>query len=185
MFRRICLLLTAVALAHPAAAQTSHPNTREGFWISFGMGAGSLAFGGDIDSDRESSPSGYLRLGGTPSPSVLVGGEVNGWSKEISGITYSVGFAGAVIVYYPSRTGSFFLKGGLGFVGVDAEDVTGEGFGLSLGLGNEFRLTQNFSLGLFLNAIGSTAVEAQLFGFNTDVKINPNLVQLGILATFH
>ncbi len=183
---RVIPVVFCVALLIPAAADAQRPNTREGFWIGFGLGVGSLGFGGDVvDADRETGASGYLRMGGTLSQKVLIGGESNGWSKSINGVTTTVGFLGGVVMLYPSATGSFYLKGGLGFVFIDEQDLSGSGFGLSLGLGNEFRMGNNFSLVVFLNAIGSTGVEVKFSGVSTGFDVDPNIVQLGIGVGWH
>lgn len=174
---RILVVLLIITLA-ASSAEAQRPNTREGFWISFGFGAGSAKLGGDVDIDRETALSGYLRMGGTVSPNFLIGGESNGWVKtEPSDRT--IGFLGPVVMFYPSSTGSFYLKGGLGLVSVDYRGV-GNGFGASVGLGNEFRVGKNFSLNVFLNAI-------QAFGFDTSFgnHVKPNLVQLGLGVTWH
>ena len=71
----------AVLVATPTLAQ-SKPQTRDGFTISFGLGGGSAGASCDnCDSDRESAPSLYLRLGGALRPGLVLAGEINGWSK--------------------------------------------------------------------------------------------------------
>jgi hypothetical protein len=88
-------------------------NTRAGFWIGFGVGAGSA--GTDCSScstERFAGLSGYLRLGGTVSQHILIGGETNGWVHSQRGADENMGFLSAVLVWYPSRTGAFFLKSG-------------------------------------------------------------------------
>ena len=68
-------LLLIAAFNAPAAAQ-GNPQTREGFWISFGVGFGSL--GCDDCDERQGGTNGYLRMGGTLSQKLLIGGEVSG-----------------------------------------------------------------------------------------------------------
>jgi hypothetical protein len=176
MSRILVVLLVITLAASSVAAQ--RPNTRDGFWISFGSGVGSMKLGGDVDIDRETSLSGYLRMGGTISPNFLIGAESNGWVKS-NPSTRTLGFLGAVAMFYPSSTGSFYLKGGLGLVTVDYRGV-GSGFGASIGLGNEFRVGKNFSLNVFVNAI-------QGFGIYTNLgnDLKPNWVQVGLGVTWH
>jgi len=183
---RIMSVVFCLAILVPTAADAQRSNTREGFWIGFGLGVGSLGFGGDVvDADRETGLSGYFRLGGTLSQKLLIGGETNGWTKSINGVTTTVGFLGGVVVFYPSATGSFYLKGGLGFVGLDEAELSGSGFALSLGLGNEFRMGNNFSIVAFLNAIGSSGVGLKLSGASLGIDVDPNIVQLGIGVAWH
>ena len=104
-------LLLIAAFNAPAAAQ-GNPQTREGFWISFGVGFGSL--GCDDCDERQGGTNGYLRMGGTLSQKLLIGGEVNAWTKSEDGASLTVSNFGPVLYFYPSPAGGFFLKGGLG-----------------------------------------------------------------------
>src|SRR4249919_1657945 len=81
MRRILGAAIMAVLVAVPALAQ-SKPQIRDGFTISFGLGGGSAGASCDnCDSDRESAPSLYLRLGGAVRPGLVLAGEINGWSK--------------------------------------------------------------------------------------------------------
>lgn len=59
--------------------------------------------------------AGYLRLGGTVTPQLLIGGEAAGWTRDDSGIMRSRGNATASVMFYPMARGGLFLKSGLGF----------------------------------------------------------------------
>lgn len=182
---RILVVLLILAMGAPTV-QAQRPNTRQGFWISFGLGAGSLGLGGDVsNSDRSTGLSGYFRLGGTVSQTVLLGAETNGWVRSENGISTTVGFVGPVAVFYPSSTGSFYIKTAVGLLTVDEDILTGSGFATSLGIGNDFRVGDNFSLVLFLNAITSFGVEADVGGAGTGVNIDPNVAQLGLGVAWH
>ena len=76
-----CALLTAL-LATSAFAQQAQ--TRQGFWVGGGMGYGSLGLSceGCGDIDREGGLSGYAKLGGTLRQNILLGVEMNGWTKS-------------------------------------------------------------------------------------------------------
>ncbi len=68
--------LAALILAAPVHAQV-HPQTRSGFTISFGVGAGSATFDCDgCDTDQQTARAGYLRIGGTVRPDLIIAGEV-------------------------------------------------------------------------------------------------------------
>src|SRR2546425_5526370 len=83
--RLLALLGVLVAIAPAARAQ--YPQRREGFWIGFGLGYGSA----NIDCDncasgaRTGGVTAFLKLGGTPSRNVLIGGAINGWSHASGG----------------------------------------------------------------------------------------------------
>jgi hypothetical protein len=117
-----CALLTAV-LATSAFAQKAQ--TREGFWVGGGMGYGSLGLSCEICGDvgREGGLSGYAKLGGTLRENILLGVEMNGWTKSEAGAGYSVLSADD---------------------GVSSGNDTG--FGLLGGVGYDLRVGRNLSI---------------------------------------
>jgi hypothetical protein len=146
------------ALSVPVAAQ-GNPQTRQGFFISFGFGAGSLGCD-DCDDERLNGVNAYLRIGGTLSQRLLIGGEVNGWSKTENDATLTVSNVGPVILFYPSAQGGFFLKGGLGLSSTSLDlgtfEIEEEGVGLTLGIGFDARVGRNFALTPYLDILTSS-----------------------------
>jgi hypothetical protein len=143
----IALLLTALA-ATPASAQ-GNPQTRQGFWISFGVGAGSLSCD-DCGDESETGTNLNLRMGGTLSQKFILGGELNFWTKTEGDVSLTSGHMGPVVLFYPSATGGFFLKGGLGIASTSLElgsfTFDEQGIGVTLGLGYDARVGKNFAL---------------------------------------
>jgi hypothetical protein len=190
---RACVLFAVLlGLGGSLSAQSRHPNTREGFWIGLGVGSGSTGLDcTDCTSDRTAGPSGYIRAGATLSPKVLLGVEGNGWAHSQGTLDESVGYGSVILMWYPSRTGAFYLKlglGGMSYRGDDGVDViTATASSGSFGLGYEFRVGRNFSLVPYLNSLASSAVKTQLNGqpnpTNEDISIT--LVQFGLGATWH
>jgi hypothetical protein len=149
------VLLLAVA-ASPASAQREA--VHKGYWISFGFGAGTL-FGDDAyDGDSKFGGAGFLRMGGSPSQQLLLGGEMIGWGAEDDNVRIGRGALMFTTMYYPSPKGGFYLKGSAGFAGrtvettvfidnveLKATDETG-GIGLGAGLGYDIQLGRNFFL---------------------------------------
>ncbi len=180
--RTIAMAVLAAALvlatnAEPAQAQ-SRPQTREGFFIGFGFGWGSLGCS-DCSGERESGLSGYFKLGAAVNQRVLLGFESNGWFKEQSGVTLSQGNGSAVIYLYPNPESGFFIKGGIGLAtlnldvsGFGSDNVTG--FGLVGGLGYDARVGRNFSLTPFGN-----------FVYGSFDGGSTNVIQAGIGLTWH
>lgn len=113
MKRRVLVaaILMAGCIVEPVSAQV-RPQTRDGFFVGFGLGWGSLGCS-DCDGEREPGLSGYFKLGGTVSDQLLLGFESNGWYKEEDGVTLSQGNLSAVAYLYPAPASGFFLKGGL------------------------------------------------------------------------
>lgn len=170
------LAVAAFLLVLPSAS-AQHPQVREGFWISGGLGFGSL--GCQDCSDRESGLSGQLSLGGTLSQHVYLGASSNAWTKSENGATLTVGMLSAMVRVYPSSTGGFFLTGGLGigsvkldYSGFGSDSETGTG--VLLGVGYDFRVGRNVSLTPFWN------------GFAVDYDPgDANVGQLGLSVTLH
>ena len=156
--RNFCIgLLLSALVAVPASAQ-SNPQTRQGFWINFGVGAGSLGCD-DCGDERETGTNLNLRMGGTLSQRLILGGELNFWTKTEGDISLSTGHMGPIILFYPSASGGFFLKGGLGLASTTLElgSVTLEeqGVGLTLGLGYDARVGRNFALTPYFDILSS------------------------------
>jgi hypothetical protein len=175
--------------ASPAVAQEAAP-VREGFWISLGFawGARSTAAccpkcceGGDA-----TGPSGSLRMGGTLSRRLLVGGEADGYWKR-SPITERVAFYSAVLYWYPNPGGTFFVKGGVGLYQYDLTDlnrpvsdwrlVSAMGLAAGFGVGFDVYYGRAFSVTPFLNV--ATGLTSRATG------ARPTLLQAGVSAVWH
>ncbi len=143
-------------LATPVQAQRTA--NHEGFWISFGFGAGTALGDDAFDGDSKFGGAGFLRMGGSPSQQLLIGGEIIGWGTDQDNVQIGRAALMFTAMYYPSPKGGFYLKGGAGFSGRTAEwDIPVEGFtatikeehggiGLGAGLGYDIQLARNFFL---------------------------------------
>ena len=134
-----------------AAVEVEEPNrhVRRGFWFNAGLGYGSL--GCEDCSGREGGLSGGLQLGGTLSDQWLLGGATTGWTKSEGGVTLTVGTVLALVRFYPSARGGFFLEGGLGLGTIHASvhgfgSDSEAGAGALVGLGYDIRVGENVSL---------------------------------------
>lgn len=177
--RQLWHLIGALALLVSATVLVEaqeRPQTREGFWIGFGFGYGSL--GCEDCEERSGSAAGFLRMGGTLNRRWLIGGEIEAWSKNEAGATLSYTNVGPVVLFYPSATNGFFLKGGVSLATLELEagGFSGEetGAGLTLGLGYDGRVARSFSLTPYFNmSTGS-------FDGGT-----ANMFQFGLSFTWH
>jgi hypothetical protein len=144
-FAATLLLVSGSSLAAQDAASHS------GFWLGGGLGVGLT----DEDSaGDDAGPAAYLRMGGTPSDRVLLGGEVIGLSRDVGDATVSQANTTFSVLYYPASPGGFFAKGGIGFASaIVSTDVAGgtftsdeSGFGLTFGAGYDVRIGGNLYL---------------------------------------
>lgn len=188
------VLLLSLAAAHVALAQKKSDGTpvrRQGLWFGLGLAAGSVGFEcNGCPSDRTSGGSGYIRLGGTLGAHWLLGAEINGWAKSESGLDMALANVALVASWYPSRTGGFFLKlglGGLAYQEDDGSDKTETAGGSAIvGIGYDIPIGRTVSLTPFLNSIASSSSTVKYAGTEIPgVEINPNLVQFGLALSFH
>ncbi len=158
--RSVCLAAFSLAMIVGPIHGQAQP--REGFWIGFGAGGGWNTSEG-LDGNRRGGGAFHFRLGGTPSPNVLIGAEFIGWNRvcrsfvfacKEGGITVGRGNVTLLVLLFPSRTGGFYVKGGIG--GSSATVVTNvlganvsakkDGFGATVGTGINIRLGSNLYL---------------------------------------
>src|SRR2546426_10646591 len=101
---RILALLAAFSCA-ASAARAQYPQRRDGFWIGFGLGYGSADVKCDqcVDSSGVGGVTGFVKLGGTPSRNVLIGGAINGWGhSDGTGNTGTVSEGTPSVYFYPT-----------------------------------------------------------------------------------
>jgi len=139
---------TLLMLIAPATiAQENENNTREGFWIGFGLGGGSSKAG---DQDPIEGGGAYLRMGGTINKKFLLGGEAIGWGRSENGVGLTRSNIALTGIFYPSETGGFYLKGGLGTAIVEFQigglKFSENGGGATFGLGYEIGIGNNLVL---------------------------------------
>jgi outer membrane protein with beta-barrel domain len=152
MRNRLAVILSAAAFVAVFAAANASAQDRAGGWLGVGGGWGSANLTSDEmdesdDTGRENSGVVYFNGGYAVNPHVLVGGELNLWTKSFDdqglGGTADVNFynvLGTVTVYPSAGVGGFFMKGG---AGVGFFDMNAKAAGV----------TVNFDLGKGLAAI--------------------------------
>ena len=186
------VLVSFVGLACLAAttAWAQHPQTREGFWIGFGFGYGSAkpSCDGCGTLDSRGGFTGFLKLGGTLSKRVLLGGEVNAWTKADSGVTDQLGNVSAAVYYYPAVSSGFFLKGGVGFSSfreMDGATADGTGVGFVAGLGYDVRVGGNISITPVGNFYFGSVGDLKVSGATNSTGWKQHVFDFGLGITFH
>jgi hypothetical protein len=153
----VCALSAASWLAlAPVAWAEPHPQVRKGFWITFGLGAGSATLTCDgCASDRQTGLAVQVALGGTLNDHLLLGMDVSGWSKDEQGASLDIFNSQFAVRFYPVRSSGLFLKAGVGLSLAETSlqegsttitsDV-GDGFGAVVGAGYDLRVARNVSI---------------------------------------
>jgi hypothetical protein len=162
---------------------------RQGFWLSAGLGVGGEAFDANDGlgwSDDHTGGVAALKLGGTVSPNLLLGAEVNGWGlRNYNNQDYDRTLANlmGIIQWYPSRTGGFWLRGGLGFAHSELNQYLAggatlrtqdNGTALAVGLGYDLPVSRKVSITPNLDFTGQRFRD-----------FDERIVSLGLAVTFH
>ena len=186
------IALGGVLLTVAPAARAQYPQRREGFWIGFGLGYGSANISCDNCSSgaRTGGVTAFLKLGGTPSRNVLIGGAINGWSHASGGATETMANVTGSVYFYPVAASGLFLTGGLGFSDYHVDTspaVSGTGWGFTAGVGYDIRVGRNVSLtpvaDFVYGGVGDLSVSGGGGTFATGWK--QNVVDFGLGVTFH
>jgi hypothetical protein len=188
--RRFAIISASVLLGSLLPIQPFYPGRAQAQEaMGAGLGAGfDRVFCEICDGSVQAGWSGYLRLGGTVSPRLLLGGELTGWLRGREGVTQSMGAVSFVAYWYPAHT-NLYLKGGggvIGFRSADGEDaVTSTTFGPTLGIGYEQLVSPKVSVVPFFNVL---VAPSGALRFNGDEVINGVgfvLWQGGVGVTIH
>ena len=190
---RIVALIAAFSCA-ASAARAQYPQRRDGFWIGFGLGYGSANIKCDqcVDSSGVGGVTGFVKLGGTPSRNVLIGGAINGWWRTNEGMTETIANVTASVYLYPVTRSGFFVTGGLGLSTYHANTFPasdGTGLGLTAGAGYDIRVGRDVSLTPVVNfvygALGDFDVPLSSGGFATARGWKQHVIDVGVGVTFH
>jgi len=189
---RSCAAVAVLAVATTSMGLTQEKkddaggSPRHGLYVTAGLGAGSVGFECSVcdSDDRTGGATGYIGLGGTLSPHWRLGGEMNVWGRSESGVDRVAAAVQLVAAWYPSRTGGFFLKAGVGALAYSEDglvEVTTSGGSFSLGVGYDARIGRSLAVTPFINSIvtSKSTLEINHVRLN-DVEVNPSLVQIGL-----
>ncbi len=185
----VAIVLASLVLAPQARAQ--HHVRREGFWIGFGMGYGTASASCDncVSGPRTGGITAFVKLGGTPSRNLLIGGAVAGWAHASGGTNETMTHITGSLYYYPVSWSGLFVTTGLGFATyhITAGAVSGTGWGAVAGLGYDIPVSRHASLtpvaNVLLGGVGSLTQPGVTGVYATGWK--QTLLDVGLGITFH
>ena len=166
---RLTILVVLVLFPTVIPAQETPPGlvevkdaSRRGFWLGLGFGAGGESYDlrtGTGYSEVLYQPTVSLRMGGTVSQQLRLGGEALSWINEQGHAVESLSSALFVAQFYPISNLGLYLKGGLGIgrnaiAFDDGFDVGDTGFAGLIGAGYELRLGRRFYLNPVIDLVG-------------------------------
>ncbi|WP_284349629.1 hypothetical protein [Roseisolibacter agri] len=168
------LLLASATVTATAGAQPAD-SVHQGFWIGVGAGTGWQSFEcvtcgpPPVPAKWRSGRSGggYLAMGGTLRPNLLLGGEIAVNLNAAEEPSASVGHVGVVGQLYPTRGRRLFLRAGVG-VGVailvdpargfpEDEELGSGGLAFRAGIGYDVRLGGRFALAPYVDVMQALA----------------------------
>lgn len=119
---------------------------------------------------------------------MLLGGEVNVWTKSDSGLTVDLGNVSAAVYFYPAPASGFFLKGGLGFASTrfhNSGTATASGVGFITGIGYDVRVGRNISITPVANFFFGSDGDLKENGTTVDTGYRHNVFDFALGITFH
>jgi hypothetical protein len=142
----------AAMLCSLASAAEAQAPRRQGLYFSMGLGGGADL---SVSGETAGGFAGYIRAGGTPSSKFVVGGEVK-WHvrEERSSVWLTRGTFTGNVLFYPLPVVDIFINGGAGLswvalystAGSTVTDEWNTGFGTTIGVGYDIRITDKFSI---------------------------------------
>lgn len=190
------LSLPLLLLALPAAAQETGAGraARQGFHFSVGLGTASVSAtcsgcGIDFLQDRINGFSGRLQLGGAVTPRLVIAGEFLGWMKNDDVLNRRIAALSVVLLGYPSATGGFFVKGGLGVLRAIGENdyviVRSDALMATTGVGYDIPVGERVDLTPYVTYVRTFSTRTWANDVESPVPLSPNAFQLGVALTVH
>jgi SH3 domain-containing protein len=126
---------------------------REGVWFNAGFGLGMLSC---LECDGWLNGfSGGLSAGKAVTDRLLIGVGTTGYHRSVVGIGFNAGsVVDARLRFYPIRSSSFFLTGGMGLGSISVADASEYGLSAVFGVGYDVKVTPKVSLTPFWNGTG-------------------------------
>jgi hypothetical protein len=188
-FSCAALVASLVLLATPALSAQGVA-ARRGFWLGGGAGIGSARLSCTVcRAGRDGGGSGYLRLGATITPQILIGGEAIAWYHSESDVSFFLGSVQAVVMLYPMVRSGFFVKSGFGLAQYSAKDptnkISSQALAMQVGVGYEMAVGRSMSIVPFANFLGTTGADVRFNDTVSGLGAKTSLMQVGVGLTLH
>lgn len=183
-------LVASLVLLSTSALEAQRVASRHGFWIGGGAGIGSARLSCTVcRAGRDGGGSGYLRLGATITPQILIGGEAIAWYHSEQDVSFFLGSVQAVVLLYPMAKSGFFVKTGFGLAQYSAKDptnkISSQALAMQVGVGYEMAVAQSMSIVPFANFVGTTGADVRFNDTVSGLGAKTSLIQVGVGLTLH
>lgn len=168
---------------------------RSGLWGGLGLGLGSARSTCSVCAGRATGPAAQVRVGGTISPTVLVGVQASGWFKNAEADDRSNLMLTALVTLYPWRDKGLYLEGGIGayrYIEADTtEELMTQGLALHIGVGFDVHIGRGLSLSPFAAVVASGSGNPTLHDKASGSRLpllsdmSVRFSQFGVAATLH
>jgi hypothetical protein len=187
---RAVLVASLLLLAASPRLEAQRVAERHGFWFGGGIGMGSARLSCSIcRAGRDGGMSGYLRLGATITPQLLIGGETTVWYHTASSVDYLLGSVQAVLYLYPAKRSGFYLKTGLGMAQYSAKDsadkLSTQALAAQVGVGYEVAIGTSMSIVPYANLLATSAADLRFNSTVSSLSAKTSLLQIGVGITLH
>jgi hypothetical protein len=188
-FRLLPAALTALIMAAPLHAQDApRHGAPDGTSFSAGIGGGwTRVTCGICRNDRNLGPAGYIRVGTSVRPGLIVAAEIDGWTRSQRDVRSNAGAGGIATYIYPDPHRGLFLKGGLAYVRYSEASGSAASnlFGLMLGTGYELPVARNLRVTNYVNLVASSFGSFRTERATVASDISLSIIQFGIGLTRH
>ncbi|MDX1396260.1 MAG: hypothetical protein R3195_17905 [Gemmatimonadota bacterium] len=190
-FGAVALALATFATLAPAGLSgQTEPGPREGQWLAVGLGGGIDQIACAICAGTpKSGVAGFVRFGGTMSDRVLLGGEMDLWTRSEDDIRQYLGGLSAIGLLYAGPEARFHVKGGLGVMGFrateDGDALTSLAFGINAGIGYDFAVKDDLSITPFASLSLAPFADLKFNGELAQGGATLGLLKGGLSLTWH
>ena len=172
-------------LALPAALPGQDPARTDGMWLGLGLGAGSAALECEECVDRrEEGVTGWVRFGGTLTPDLLLGVDLNTWLRRNDDVDQRIQSLTLLAHYFPLRSRGLRLGAHAGFARLseqfEVDEIATSGAVVGASLGWELWVRPSLSLEPSVTWLRQLTGELQMNGFPMREPATLHLVQVGI-----
>ena len=138
---------------------------------------------------RQGGVTGFVKLGGAPSRTLLIGAALNGWAHSDGSATETMANVSASLYLYPRRRSGFFVTGGVGLSNYHINSTPswdGTGWGFTAGAGYDLRFGRDVSLTPVVNYTWGDVGDVNLGSSGTVFTgWRQNVFDVGLGVTFH
>ncbi len=188
-FPRAALVASLLVLSS-SGLSAQRVASHAGVWFGGGVGLGSARLSCTVcRAGRDGGTSGYLRVGATVTPQILIGGEALAWYHSEGNLSFLLGSVQAVLFIYPMPKSGLYIKTGFGLAQYSAKDptnkISSQALAGQVGVGYELAIGRAMSIVPYANFLGTTGADVRFNDTVSGLGAKTSLMQVGVGITLH